>query len=66
MIVLAGKCYLEDADLAKILCRTVQTVRVWRYTKTGPPYTKIGGIALYSEEEIQKWIDAKTKSSSKA
>jgi len=63
MITLAGKHYLEEADLAKILCRTIQTVRVWRYARTGPPYMKIGSITLYPEEEVQKWIDAGAKRS---
>jgi len=63
MITLGGKHYLEESDLAKILNRTVQTVRVWRYARTGPPYTKIGSVTLYPEEEVQKWLDAKAQSS---
>jgi len=63
MITLGGKHYLEESDLAKILNRTVQTVRVWRYAHMGPPYMKIGSVTLYPEEEVQKWIDARAKRS---
>jgi len=37
---------------------TVQTLAMWRYRHTGPPYRKLGAKVVYALDELEEWVQA--------
>lgn len=52
---------LKDVEAAEKLGVKVQTLRNWRMMGTGVPYVRVGDRSIrYSEEDLKKYIDART------
>lgn len=49
---------LTPAEVADWLGVTVQTLNTWRYTRTGPSFTKLGRMIRYEREQVEKFISA--------
>ena len=52
--ILAG--YLSEPTLAEQLGKTVRTLQLWRQTRQGPPWTKIGDTVMYAEDSVRAWL----------
>lgn len=48
--------YLTETQCAKLLRRTLRTLRTWRAKGTGPAYTRIGREVRYRAEAINEWL----------
>jgi hypothetical protein len=48
--------YLTDAQLAERLNVTVNTVRSWRFRKTGPAYVKMNRIVRYPASAVDEFL----------
>lgn len=56
------KKLLDTKQAAEYLGVTTGTLAVWRTNKTYLlPYLKVGGLIRYKQEEIDKWLDRRTK-----
>ena len=54
---------LTTSDLAKLLGKKDQTIRVWRSRGKGPRYIRLGGRTgrvIYFEEDVKEWLAART------
>jgi hypothetical protein len=51
--------FLTEAQCAKMLGRTVRTLRIWRTQGTGPAYTRIGAEIRYRVDAIREWLIAR-------
>lgn len=47
---------LDARELAARLGVSVETVRWWRKSKTGPRAVKVGRRVLYAESDVTKWL----------
>jgi hypothetical protein len=54
--ILAG--YRTEEEQAKLLRRTVRTLRTWRKQRTGPPWTRAGKQYLYCDDWTAEWLRA--------
>lgn len=54
----AKRDILTPAEVADWLGVTVQTLNGWRYTKTGPSFTKLGRMIRYERSSVEKFIAA--------
>lgn len=52
---------LAQADVARLLNVSPQTVRTWRWAKKGPPFRKLHGRVLYEEQDVLHWVAAQPK-----
>jgi hypothetical protein len=48
--------YTSEAALAEQLGLTMRTLRKWRATGIGPPYTKIARFCYYSDQSWMLWL----------
>ncbi|MGE3292320.1 MAG: hypothetical protein AB7O95_13150 [Geminicoccaceae bacterium] len=48
---------LSEEDLAAVVGTTVRTLRGWRNKRCGPPWVKVGQIALYRRASITAWLE---------
>lgn len=48
--------FLTEAQCAKVLGRTIRTLRTYRRKGTGPAYTHIGAQVRYRVEAIREWL----------
>lgn len=55
---------LTTSEAAKVLGVQAQTMRAWRLSGRGPAYVRLGAgkfaRACYTREEIDRWIAART------
>lgn len=51
---------LTTAEAAKILRVGVNTLKDWRYYKTGPDYIKVGCQVRYREAALEAWLQQQT------
>lgn len=54
----AKRDILTPAEVADWLGVTVQTLNTWRYTRTGPNFTKLGRMIRYERDQVEKFIAA--------
>lgn len=52
--------YLQESEAVVLTRRKLQTLRNWRTSGKGPPYTKIGELTLYPIEGLKAWLAANT------
>lgn len=50
---------VTELQAAKILGLSVQTLRNYRYLRTGPPYVKLGRAVQYLVEDLEKYLAAR-------
>lgn len=52
----SGDTWLTERELADKIRMSVQSLRVWRRTGTGPRFVKIGHAVRYRASDVQAWI----------
>jgi predicted DNA-binding transcriptional regulator AlpA len=53
--------FLNEHQLADLLCQSVRTIQKWRVTGYGPPYYKIGRSVRYRRSEMIAWVEERRK-----
>ena len=48
--------FMTNEDLARMLRRSVNTIRDWRRRGTGPRGVRVGKGVLYDEAEVRAWL----------
>ena len=48
---------LGAAEVAEHLGVPVNSLKMWRYRKTGPPWLKLGRHVRYRQAALQRWLD---------
>src|SRR5439155_20294555 len=61
----SGSGLLLPSEAAAILRVTESTLAHWRSTGRGPRYQKIEGVIRYCSEELERYIEEKTRGTSK-
>lgn len=57
------KRFLTEKDVAKMINRAPETLRVWRHKGIGPEYlTDPNGGIHYTQKKIDEWIHSGSKS----
>jgi hypothetical protein len=56
-----GNRYIREKEAAAFLGVSVFSLRSWRSRGTvGPSWTKVGGMVMYSQEELEHFMDERT------
>ena len=50
---------VNEKQLAKFLGCSTRVLQKWRQKNEGPPYHKVGGKVLYSQEDVLHYIDSR-------
>jgi excisionase family DNA binding protein len=50
---------LTPEEVAEVLAVPVETLRHWRYTRTGPPVIKVGKHLRYRPDALERWLEAR-------
>lgn len=53
--------FLNEAEVAKQLGLSPQTLRIWRMKGDGPPFCKFGKAVRYNPASVQSWAEAQEK-----
>lgn len=53
--------FVEERQVADILCQSVRTIQKWRVTGNGPSFYKLGRSVRYRLDEVQAWAEARRK-----
>ena len=48
--------YFHESELATEIKKTLRTLRAWRKSRKGPPWTLLGGTVIYRREAFRKWL----------
>ena len=54
---------LDTPELAAYLDNQTNTLEGWRVKGIGPRYIKIGRLVRYRIEDVERWIEAQTRTS---
>ena len=57
---LAGT-FIDEFQVANMLCQSVRTIQKWRVTGNGPGFYKLGRSVRYRLDEVLAWADARRK-----
>lgn len=49
---------LDAADVADYLGIPVNSLKMWRYRRKGPPWLKLGRHVRYRQSALERWLDA--------
>ncbi len=58
---LAGE-FLDECQVADLICQSVRTIQKWRVTGQGPGYYKLGRSVRYRQSEVIAWVKERRKS----
>ena len=47
---------LTEDEIARLAAVKVKTVRNWRTTRAGPPFTRLGEVVVYRREAFLAWL----------
>jgi hypothetical protein len=47
---------LTPAEVAGLLGVPVNSLKMWRYRRTGPPWLKLGRHIRYSRRDVEHWL----------
>lgn len=53
--------FVDECQVADMLCQSVRTIQKWRVTGNGPGYYKLGRSVRYRLDEVLAWADARRK-----
>lgn len=53
------KRLLTVEEVADLLAVPAQTLYRWRYTRTGPPATRVGKYLRYDPDTLKAWLDSR-------
>lgn len=48
---------LTAAEVAEFLGVPVNSLKMWRYRRTGPPWLKVGRHVRYRRGDLERWLD---------
>lgn len=48
-------------EVAEYLRTPKRTVERWAYTKTGPPYARVGHRTIYRRSDVDEWLSERIK-----
>jgi helix-turn-helix protein len=55
--------FLKEPELARELDKKEQTLRKWRRTGEGPPWTNIGSTVVYPIDGFRRWLTKRVRTS---
>jgi hypothetical protein len=47
---------MRPSKAAAKLSVTIGTLANWRTKQIGPPFYRVGGLVLYADDEVDRWI----------
>lgn len=47
---------LTVQEVAALLRRPVNTIRTWRYQRSGPPSFRLGRRVMYRRGDVEEWV----------
>ena len=50
--------FVDECQVADMLCQSVRTIQKWRVKGNGPGYYKLGRSVRYRLDEVLAWADA--------
>ncbi len=53
--------YIERAELARQLGKSVRTLDRWHCQRTGPTRTRVGRSIFYKKSAVATWLEAQTE-----
>lgn len=53
--------FLNERQVADLLCQSVRTLQKWRATGNGPAFYKFGQSVRYSRQELFDWAQTRRK-----
>jgi len=53
--------FLDEHQVAGLLCQSVRTIQKWRVTGQGPGFYKLGRSVRYRRAEVIAWAEARRK-----
>lgn len=53
--------FVNERQLADMLCQSVRTIQKWWVTGHGPEYFKLGRSVRYRRSEVSAWIEARRR-----
>jgi predicted DNA-binding transcriptional regulator AlpA len=56
-----GQRYVREKEAALMLGLSVFTLQSWRSKGTGPSFTKVGGMVMYSVRELEKYMEQRIR-----
>ncbi len=51
--------FLNEHQVAEMLCQSVRTIQKWRTTGYGPEFYKLGRSVRYHSADVTAWADAR-------
>lgn len=51
---------LTEAEVADLLRIPAGTLKKWRTRGDGPPFTRVGRLVRYREQELDAWLTKRT------
>lgn len=55
-----ARALMDEFTLADFLGVAVQTVRKWRWQRSGPSFVKTGRLVRYRLADVEAWLDRQT------
>lgn len=53
--------FIDEQQVADMLCQSVRTIQKWRVTGNGPEFYKLGRSVRYRQSDVLAWADARRK-----
>lgn len=53
--------FLNERQVADLLCQSVRTIQKWRVTGAGPAFYKLGRSVRYRRAEVIAWAESRRK-----
>ena len=60
-----AKLLLSTKELAEVLDVHTATLATWRHEGRGPQFVKIGSNVRYRRSDVDHWLEAQTRSSTR-
>jgi hypothetical protein len=49
--------WVDEKEVSKITGIAIQTLRNWRFQRTGPPYSKVGRAVRYRLDDVTHFME---------
>ena len=53
--------FIDEQQVADMLCQSVRTIQKWRLTGNGPEFHKLGRSVRYRQSDVLAWADTRRK-----
>ncbi|KGL01755.1 MULTISPECIES: helix-turn-helix transcriptional regulator [Thalassobacter] len=51
--------FLNEKQVADLICQSVRTIQKWRMTGHGPAFHKFGQSVRYHQADVLAWVEAR-------